>query len=109
MDVFSLTRSFPKEELYSLTDQLRRSSRSVPSNIREGYAKRRYINIFIRHLTDALGSAEETKTWLDISRDCTYLDLNMHKDLTGRYENLTAMIFSLSNNWETFEKRVDGK
>jgi len=56
MEVIHLTKRFPKEELYSLTDQLRRSSRSVPMNIREGYAKKKYEQIFIRHLVDALGS-----------------------------------------------------
>lgn len=61
MEVFSFTKQFPKEELYSLTDQIRRSSRSVPMNIREGYAKKKYEQIFIRHLVDALGSSEETR------------------------------------------------
>ncbi len=65
MEVFELTKKFPKEEKYSLTDQIRRSSRSVPINIREGFAKRRYENLFIRHLNDAMGSSEETRGWLD--------------------------------------------
>jgi four helix bundle protein len=61
MAVFRISRSFPDEERYSLTDQLVRSSRSVAANIREGFAKREYENVFFRHLVDALGSAEETQ------------------------------------------------
>lgn len=60
MEIFEITKTFPPEEKYSLTDQIRRSSRSVPINIREGFAKRKYEQIFIRHLNDALGSSEET-------------------------------------------------
>lgn len=58
MRIFEMSKSFPKEEKYSLTDQIIRSSRSVSANIREGYAKRKYINVFIRHLVDSLGSSE---------------------------------------------------
>lgn len=64
MEIFKLTLNFPKEERFSLTDQIRRSSRSVAINIREGFAKRKYENVFIRHLNDALGSSEETRGWL---------------------------------------------
>ena len=69
MEVFRISRSFPNEERYSLTDQLVRSSRSVAANIREGFGKREYENVFFRHLVDALGSAEETQTWLDFAKD----------------------------------------
>ena len=61
MEIFKLTLDFPKEERYSLTDQIRRSSRSVAINIREGFAKKRYENVFIRHLNDSIGSSEETR------------------------------------------------
>ena len=57
MEIFKLTQDFPKEEQYSLTDQMRRSSRSVAINIREGFAKKRYENVFIRHLNDSIGSS----------------------------------------------------
>lgn len=60
VEIFKVTVKFPKEEKYSLVDQIRRSSRSVAANIREGFAKRKYPDVFIRHLNDALGSAEET-------------------------------------------------
>ncbi len=61
LEIFEITKKFPKEEIYSLTDQMRRSSRSVSINIREGYAKRKYEQVFIRHLNDSLGSSEETR------------------------------------------------
>ena len=101
MKVFELTRKFPKEETYSLTDQLRRSSRSVPINVREGFAKRRYENVFIRHLTDAMGSSEETRGWLDFSLGCNYIDQDEHDSLDSKYDEVNAMLYSLINNWKT--------
>ena len=65
MEIFEITKKFPKEETCSLTDQMRRSSRSVVINIREGFAKRKYEQVFIRYLNDSLGSSEETRGWLD--------------------------------------------
>ena len=100
MDIYNLTKKFPREELYSLTDQIRRSSRSIPANIREGFAKRKYENIFIRHLNDALGSSEETRTWLEFSRDCKYIPMNEFDKLDNQYKELSAMIFVLMNRWE---------
>ena len=73
MEIFKLTLNFPKEERYSLTDQIRRSSMSVAINIREGFAKRKYENVFGRHLNDSLGSSEETRGWLDFSIRCGYI------------------------------------
>ena len=67
MEIFNTTRKFPREELHSLTDQILRSSRSVAVNIREGFAKRKYEQIFVRQLIDAKGSAEETRAWLDFA------------------------------------------
>jgi len=74
MKIFKLSQSFPNEEKYSLIDQIRRSSRSIPANIREGFAKRKYPDVFILHLNDALGSSEETLTWLEISHQCKYIN-----------------------------------
>jgi four helix bundle protein len=73
MEVFTLSKRFPKEEQYALTDQIRRSSRSVTANIREGYAKRRYEQVFIKHLTDACGSSEETHCWLEFAMHSSYI------------------------------------
>mgnify|MGYP001103924770 CR=1 FL=1 len=100
MKVFELTKKFPKEETYSLTDQIRRSSRSVPINIREGFAKRRYENIFIRHLNDAMGSSEETRGWLDFSLGCGYIDQDEHDSVDKKYDEVNAMLYTLINNWK---------
>ncbi len=104
MEVFEITKKFPKEETYSLTDQIRRSSRSVAMNIREGFAKRKYEQVFIRHLNDALGSSEETRGWLDFSLDCKYMLENEHKRLDRQYDEVNAMLYSLMNSWRNFSK-----
>ena len=101
MEVFLLTKRFPKEELYSLTDHIRRSSRSVPMNIREGYAKKKYEQIFIRHLVDALGSSEETRGWLEFSKDCNYITSPEQETLDADYSNLGGMINNLIKAWHT--------
>ena len=101
MKIFELSKKFPKEERYSLTDQIRRSSRSVPINTREGFAKRRYENVFIRHLTDALGSSEETRGWLDFSLRCKYITENVHNEMDSSYDEVNAMLYSLINTWQT--------
>lgn len=102
MEVFKITKTFPLEERYSLTDQLRRSSRSVAINIREGFAKRKYEQVFIRHLNDSLGSSEETRGWLNFATDCKYLNEIIHKKLDDRYDEVNAMLYSLMNNWHNF-------
>lgn len=99
MDVFELGKKFHREEKYSLTDQVRRSSRSVPGNIREGFAKRRYKNVFARHLTDALGSAEETRTWLDFALACKYIFEQEHKAASDKYDRICAMLYRLIEQW----------
>ena len=100
MEVFKMTERFPREELYSLTDQIRRSSRSVAINIREGYAKRRYLQVFIRHLNDALGSGEETRGWLNFSMDCDYINKEQFQRLDSRYDEVNAMLYRLMNGWK---------
>ena len=102
MEVFRLTKKFPKEELYSLTDQMRRSSRSVTANIVEGWSKRRYENVFRRHLLDAIGSSDETKVWLAFAADCGYINGDEHQTLTGRFEELGKMLHRLFENWKTY-------
>ncbi|MCK4625086.1 MAG: four helix bundle protein, partial [Phycisphaerae bacterium] len=91
--------SFPPEEKYSLTDQIRRSSRSVPSNLREGFAKRRYKNVFGRHITDAWGSAEETRGWLDFALACGYLSKKTHDEIDDKYDRVCAMLYKLLGHW----------
>lgn len=102
VNIFNLTRNFPKEETYSLTSQICRSSRSVPANICEGWTKRKYENVFFKHLNDANGSCEETKTWLDFARDCNYISSNEHDSLMSDYREVGAMLNSLIINWQTF-------
>lgn len=82
MDIFQLSKGWPVEEKYSLTDQVRRSSRSVCANLREAWAKRRYEAHFISKLTDADGENSETNTWLDFALDCRYLNQVDHRRLT---------------------------
>ena len=102
MEIFWLTKKFPREELFSLVDQIRRSSRAVPANIREGFTKRKYKNVFIKHLFDAWGSCEETRTWLDFSHDCKYLDKKDHERLSKRYDEISAMLYKLIEKWREF-------
>ena len=99
---FKLTKSFPKEEKYSLVDQIIRSSRSVAINIREGYAKRHYEQVFIRHLVDAIGSKEETRGWLDFALKCNYIDLVTCNKINSEYDEIGAMLHTLIKNWKTF-------
>lgn len=101
MEVFWLTKKLPKEEQYSLTDQIRRSSRSVPANIVEGWAKREYENIFKRQLIDAIGSTEETKLWLTFARDCQYVASEEHERLLKKYDEIGRMLNGLHSNWTT--------
>lgn len=99
MDVFHCTKAFPATEKFSLTDQVRRSSRSVPGNIREGFAKRRYRDVFARHLTDSFGSAEETRTWLDFALECKYISPEIHSSLSDKYDRICAMLYRLLQQW----------
>jgi len=78
MEIFHLSAKFPKEEMYSLTDQIRRSSRSVPSNIAEAWAKRIYVKHFVSKLSDSLAEEYETEVWLDYSRDCNYIEVEKY-------------------------------
>lgn len=102
MEIYELTKGFPREEKYSLIDQIRRSSRSAPVNIAEGWGKRRYENLFKRHLTDSNGSVEETKSWLMFSLDCKYMTNEKYDYFIGRYEELGAKLWNLHDNWRTF-------
>ncbi len=81
---------------------MRRSSRSVAINIREGYAKRKYKQVFIRHLNDSLGSSEETRGWLDLAEDCMYLTKDEHKKLDDGYDEVNAMLYRLMKNWQNY-------
>src|SRR5688572_5384975 len=98
MQIFEISKSFPKEETYSLTDQIRRSSRSVTANIAEAWRKRRYPGAFISKLNDAEGEAAETETWLEHAVRCSYVDRDVAKALFLEYEEIISMLVSMANN-----------
>ena len=81
--MFVASKRWPKEERYALTDQARRSARSIGANVAEAWAKRRYPRHFVSKLTDALAEAEETVVWIDTAHECAYLDAEAHADLTA--------------------------
>ena len=92
MKIFIVSKAFPSEEKYSLIGQIRRSSRSVCTNLREAWAKRRYEAHFVSKLTDADGENAETETWLDFARDCGYLSESDHVILTQKSHEVGAML-----------------
>ena len=102
MEVFWSAKEFPKEETYSLTDQIRRSSRSICANVVEGWAKRIYENVFKRHLIDSIGSCDETKLWLQFSLDCQYIKNEKYEHLVERYIQVGKMLKALHDTWRTF-------
>lgn len=98
MEIFELSKNFPKEETYSLTDQIRRSSRSVCANIAEAWRKRRYEAAFVSKLNDAEGEAAETQTWLEFSVRSGYLERETTIRLFKQYDEVVAMLLSMGNN-----------
>ena len=92
MRVFELSGKFPKEETYSLTDQIRRSSRSVCSNIAEAWRKRRYKAAFISKLSDAEAEAAETQTWIRFAVECGYLPQEVGQELHQRYDYIIGKL-----------------
>ena len=102
MEVFELSKSFPKEETYSLTDQIRKSSRSICTNIAEAYRKREYQKHFISKLTDADSENSETQVWIDFSNSCNYIDLNLQQNLTNKSIEVGKLINFMIANPEKF-------
>ena len=105
MDIFEISKTFPKEERFSLTDQIRRSSRSVPANIAEGYRKRQYPNAFAAKMADADGEATETQFWLDVAKDCGYINLETREGLIGQYAEVGRMLGHMIQNPGKFSPR----
>lgn len=99
MNIFRISCKFPSEEKYSLTDQIRRSSRSISANIAEGWGKRSYTKLFKRHLIDALGSLEETMEWILYSFDCDYIDADSKNRLIETGKVIGAKLYKLNDNW----------
>jgi four helix bundle protein len=102
MEIFRLSKFWPAEEKYSLTDQIRRSSRGACANLREAWAKRRYEAHFVSKLTDADGENSETDTWLDFARDCGYLTDTDHARLVAECREIGAMLGGMLANPTSF-------
>ncbi|MFZ4547475.1 MAG: four helix bundle protein [Bacteroidales bacterium] len=97
IEIHEITKSFPSEEKYSLTDQIRRSSRSICANLAEAWRKRRYKKNFILKLSDSEAEAGETQVWLDMAESFKYIDKETHKYLYDSYEHIIAMLINMSN------------
>ena len=95
MKIFRWTKSFPKEEIYSLTDQIRRSSRSVCANLAEAWRKRRYKAAFISKLGDCEAEAAETQVWLQFGVECDYLDRDSAAELYSEYDAILGMLITM--------------
>jgi four helix bundle protein len=102
MEVFHVSKGFPSEERFSLTDQLRRCSRSVAANIAEGFRKRQYRKMFLSKVADADGEASETLVWLDLALDCGYLPPQCHQELTAKYLEVGRMLGGMLAHPEKF-------
>jgi four helix bundle protein len=102
MEIFAISKHLPSEEKYSLTDQIRRSSRSVCTNLREAWAKRRYEAYFVSKLTDADGENSETETWLDFAHDCGYLPKDDHTAFVEKRREIGAMLGSMISDPSSF-------
>ncbi len=100
--IFQVTKSFPVEERYALTGQIRRSSRSVCANLAEAYRKRRYEKHFIAKVTDADGEASETSVWLDFALDEDYITRGQHAEFSAGYREVGKMLGSMQANPERF-------
>ena len=106
MEIFELSKNFPKEEKYSLTDQVRRSSRSVPVNIAEAYRKRRYIKHFISKLTDSDAENSETNVWLKFTLECKYIEKDTFENLNSKSIEIGKLINYMINNPEKFGSKI---
>jgi len=103
-EIFILTKSFPKEEMYSLTDQVRRSSRSIGAQVAEAWAKRRYEKHFVSKLTDADGEQQETQHWIETSLDCDYLSPDTTENLLKQCSSIGRMLNSMITKSSLFCK-----
>ncbi|MCK4330070.1 four helix bundle protein [candidate division WOR-3 bacterium] len=102
IEIFEETKNFPKEEKFSLTDQIRRSSRSIASNIAESWGKRMYRNHFVNKLSDSYAEANETQTWLDFSLSHSYMNKERYDYFTDNYDHISRMLFNMMKNPEKF-------
>ena len=103
-EIFQLSKGFPKDETYSLTDQIRRSSRSIGAQIAEAWGKRRYENHFVSKLTDADSEQLETQHWLEVSEECGYLKSEICKNLLSKCESVGKMLQTFMYKSSSFFK-----
>jgi four helix bundle protein len=106
--VFHLSKKFPAEERYSLTDQIRRSSRAVKAMLAEAWARRRYKAAFINKIDEALGEAMETQSWLDDALDSSYISQEQFDDLDTRYQSIGGMLARMIDRADDFCKNAPG-
>ena len=104
MELFHLTKSFPKEEVYSLTSQILRSSRSVSANLAEAFRKRRYEKAFVSKLSDCEAEAAETQVWLDYSLDCGYLTKDSYDNLFNEYDKIIGKLVIMMRSPEKWSQ-----
>ena len=107
MKIFEITKKFPKDETYSLTDQIRRSSRSVCANIAEAYRKRLYPKHFISKLTDSDSENSETQVWIDFSKSCNYITSEQQQILTNKSIEVGKLINFMINNSVKFGGKTE--
>jgi four helix bundle protein len=100
MEIFHISKSFPKDEIFSLTSQMRRSSRSVSANIAEAFRKRRYEKAFVAKLSDSEAESAETQVWLDYSLECGYISEIVYQKLFNDYDNIIGKIVNMINQPE---------
>jgi len=100
MKIYEISHSFPREEQYSLTDQIRRSSRSVCANLAEAFRKRIYPKAFVSKLSDSEGEAAETQNWLDFALTCKYISEVFHHTLDQEYEKIIGMLVTMQKQPE---------
>ena len=100
MEIFEMSKGFPSEERYSLTDQVRRSSRAVCANLTEAWRHRRYEGNFLLRLNDAEAEAAETQTWLEFASACKYIDLKSKMALSTKYDHIIGKLVTMINHPE---------
>lgn len=109
MEIFEETKRFPIEEKYSLTDQIRRATRSIPANIAEAWKKRMYSKMFVSKLIDCAGEGGEVEVWLEISKDTGYLSIDKYNYFNNGYDEVNRMLYSMIDKPEKFCKRQNDK
>lgn len=105
-DIFETSKDFPREEVYSLTDQIRRSSRSVGAQIAEAWGKRFYIKHFVSKLTDAEAELNETQHWIDVAHRCYYIPLSSRNSLLRQCHAIRALLGGMIKKAELFCKQT---